>query len=478
MNEWLALGLGAAAGAAAGAGGTLRTIRRRRASAGLLVDALTAFFGVNCQQVPVVHRDFETVDLPDLYLAIQREAAARGSTWRTIGYSTMHENPLMGSGIKGLIAPGYNELQARVAAEQYQDVDIGLGERIACLESGLMLLDMPDRRVAVNLARSLYHQSLRLEVMTTDAAFAAELLEAIRRRALTESVFRGKVFTLECGADQFGRRGHGTVRFMMFPPIADDEVILPDETMQLLERNTVRFFEHAATLRRAGRSVKRGLLLHGPPGTGKSYTAMWLAQRLPGVTVIVLTGEQLGLVKPCCQMARALAPALILMEDVDLIAEQREQQRNVQVQMTLHQLLNEMDGLASDAEVLFLLTTNRPDILEPALAARPGRIDQAIAYPLPDAGCRERLFDLYGRGLNLALSDRAELIGRTEGASPAFIKELLRKGALVAAEAASTDGDDRLRVTDEHLRVALREMILGGGALSRGLLGFPESADG
>src|SRR5688572_12792394 len=60
----------------------------------------------------------------------------------------------------------------------------------------------------------------------------------------------------------------------------------------------------------------------------------------------------------------------------------------------LFELLNQMDGLAEDADVLFVLTTNRPDVLEPALAARPGRIDQAIEIPLPDAECRRRLLEL------------------------------------------------------------------------------------
>src|SRR5919198_5384327 len=123
-------------------------------------------------------------------------------------------------------------------------------------------------------------------------------------------------------------------------------------------------------------------------------------------------------------MACLLQPATILLEDVDLIAEERTQQ-DTGCNVLLFELLNQMDGLADDADILFLLTTNRPDILEPALAARPGRIDQAIEIPLPDAGCRRRLFDLYGRGLRLELADLDGLIRRTEGVSPAFTRELL-----------------------------------------------------
>ena len=137
-----------------------------------------------------------------------------------------------------------------------------------------------------------------------------------------------------------------------------------------------------------------------------------------------------------------------------------------------------MDGLGDDADVIFLLTSNRPDLLEPALAARPGRVDLAVEVPLPDPSCRRRLFELYGHGLTLGLDadglDR--LVQRTEGVSPAFIRELLRKAALLAVlpTGGSGDGDgvtDAIVVTDQHLNQAMHELILDGGELTRRLLG-------
>ena len=125
-----------------------------------------------------------------------------------------------------------------------------------------------------------------------------------------------------------------------------------------------------------------------------------------------------------------------------------------------------MDGLADDADVLFLLTTNRPDILEPALAARPGRVDQAFEIPLPDADCRRRLFALYCQRLTLGSVDLERCIQRTEGASAAFIRELLRKAALFAAD----EGSDCIQ--DKHLNEAIYELVVEGGTLTRSLLGF------
>jgi ATP-dependent 26S proteasome regulatory subunit len=131
----------------------------------------------------------------------------------------------------------------------------------------------------------------------------------------------------------------------------------------------------------------------------------------------------------------------------------------------LFQLMDQMSGLADDADVAFVLTTNRPGALEPALAARPGRVDLAVEIPLPDADARRRLIDLYGRGLDLRLEDVDAVVARTEGVTASFVKELLRKAALVALEA------DREHVTDADVAAALDELLSEGAALTRVLLG-------
>lgn len=125
-----------------------------------------------------------------------------------------------------------------------------------------------------------------------------------------------------------------------------------------------------------------------------------------------------------------------------------------------------MDGLHDDADVLFLLTTNRPDILEPALASRPGRIDLAVEVPLPDAEGRRRLLDLYSRGLTLRVSSWDRIVDQTEGASAAFVRELMRRATLLAVD---ETGD--AVVEDRHVAGALHDLAFDGGALTRSLLG-------
>lgn len=130
-----------------------------------------------------------------------------------------------------------------------------------------------------------------------------------------------------------------------------------------------------------------------------------------------------------------------------------------------------MDGLANDTDVLFILTTNRAEVLEPALKSRSDRVDQAIEIPLPDEGCRQRLFDLYTKGVRKKIENLRKFIEQTKGASPAFIRELVRRAALLAV----LDGRDTL-LQDRHLEAALKEVLVDGGPLTKSLVGFHPKA--
>jgi ATP-dependent 26S proteasome regulatory subunit len=133
-----------------------------------------------------------------------------------------------------------------------------------------------------------------------------------------------------------------------------------------------------------------------------------------------------------------------------------------------------MDGLKQDADILFILTTNRPEQLESALASRPGRIDQAIEVPLPDDIGRKKLVQLYGRGLALDGAVVGEAAQRTKGVSAAFIKELMRR---IAQASIARDGGST--VESDDISEALDDMLFAGGKLNVKLLGgAQEMVDG
>jgi ATP-dependent 26S proteasome regulatory subunit len=264
------------------------------------------------------------------------------------------------------------------------------------------------------------------------------------------NVYRGRV--LELRAHHFHDDEGAPLTVRTLPAIAREQIVLPAGVLERIERTTFGMSRHAERLRASGRHLRRGLLLHGPPGVGKTLTAMYLATQMPDRTVVLLTGAGLDTITTSVDLATALAPAIVILEDVDLVAMERsEEPTNV----ILFELLNAMDGLDADHDVLFVLTTNAPQRIEPALAARPGRIDQAIELPLPDSEGLRQLIDLYAVGLELRVQDLDGVVERLAGATPAHVKELLRKAAVLAAE----DGDGPLVVEDRHLGAGLDELV-------------------
>jgi cell division protease FtsH len=159
--------------------------------------------------------------------------------------------------------------------------------------------------------------------------------------------------------------------------------------------------------------------------------------------------------------------------DVDLVARQRDYEWDGNP--LLSDVLNQLDGIADDADIVFVLTTNRADLLEPALAARSGRVDLAVEIPLPGEEERRRLFRLYGERMRVDESIEDEVVRRTAGVTASFIRELVRKSALLAAVGRSSNG--RITAKDDHMKSAPDELTAERSSLTRALLGQQGRSD-
>jgi len=361
-----------------------------------------------------------------------------------------------------------------IAPAQYHEVDIGDGASIKCLENGLWLCEAGDLRYAVVLSPDREHSrrsGTRIEIAVPvgeeGAAFVQRCFAELEAAVNDARCYRGKVLSLEGGGDYSGRsRG---IMVHKLPPVRREDVILPDATLKLLDRNVLNFVESRTRLRELGQSTRKGILLYGPPGTGKTHTIRYLASNLPGHTTLIITAAQVALLSEYMSLARLLQPAMVVIEDVDLIARDREEMGPCDESL-LNELLNQMDGLKQDADILFILTTNRPEQLEGALAGRPGRIDQAIEVPLPDEVGRRKLVQLYGKGLPLSDALVSEAARRTKGVSAAFIKEMMRR---IAQASITRDGGATIESAD--IGEGLDDMLFTGGKLNVKLLGGAEA---
>jgi ATPase family associated with various cellular activities (AAA) len=348
------------------------------------------------------------------------------------------------------------------------------GQARACVSNGIYLVHDGGVPLAIMLQpsdRGPMHAEVVLQVAGADAKRIEAVLEEIRQIATENSVFRGQVISIQ--PEVFGPAAtQRAISFLERPMVTRDQIVLPEALLAEIERQVIGIGRHSRRLLASGQHLKRGVLLHGAPGTGKTHTVSYLLGLLPDVTVIEISGKALGRITEACSVARSLQPAVIVVEDVDLIAEERTARPGEHP--LLFQLLNEMEGLNSATDIAFILTTNRADLLEPALAARPGRVDLAAELPLPGADARRALIRLY-RG-NLVLdADLDGVIERTEGVTAAFLKELLRKAALLSAEsdAGAADSGTPIRVTGEHLTAALEQLFDARSHLTRAILGGP-----
>ena len=432
---------------------------------------LAEHLGAGAGGLDVVEESWPGYDHVNVQAGIDAWLAEPGRTWELVGVAAF-QGAMFGLG--DLLGGGRSEEMHGLRPGNPASVNLACGPDGAvrpCIRCGLYLVSDGEVRTAVLLrgAAPEYGQdSVSVQVMSTDPAAAPAAAAAIRAAALERNVFRGQV--LSFGQEVFGH-GRTLLQFHRRPAMTAGELILAPETLAEIQRQVVEVARHRERLLAAGQHLKRGLLLYGPPGTGKTHTVRYLTSSLVGTTVLQLTGNALHLIAEACSIARALQPAMLIVEDVDLIAEDRGMHPGQHP--LLFQLLNEMDGLAEDADVVFVLTTNRADLLEPALAARPGRVDQAVALELPDATARRALFDLYRGPLQVDTSGLDDVIARTEGVTASFLKELLRRAALLAAT--RTAGDGTLAVSADDLGAALDELLDTRNAMTRTLLGAAPS---
>jgi DNA polymerase III delta prime subunit len=420
---------------------------------------ITDHLGRDPAQLPVVRLDVDAHQFVNLDVAMGALIEeGGGGTVVGVGGGDMRHHQTLGD----LVHQSGTWNRVRVGAVDRERVETGPSSHRDAVAFGIHLFRYRGEPVAVHQRRANMQFGGRagLEVIAPEE-LSGPLLADVRRLMVERSVFRGQLLSFGQSEEAFAS-SVGGISFLERPTMTAADVVLPAGALERIERHVVGTAQHRERLRAAGRHLKRGLLLHGPPGTGKTHTVRYLVSQVPGVTVIVLSGNALGHVGAATEFAHALEPSIVVVEDVDLIAEHRE--LHLGPQPLLFTLLDAIDGLTSEADVAFVLTTNRVDLLEEALVQRPGRVDLAVEIPRPDAEARRRLVDLYAAGLSLSDVALASAAERTDGATASFFKELFRRVVLTAAVR-------DVPVSDELLGDLVDEMLTDAEQLTRSLLG-------
>jgi cell division protease FtsH len=429
-----------------------------------LVARLQQYLGPEARELSVVSRSLSPLDQVNQQLAIEAWMAEPDRTVVVEGLSVPphHGEPALHDMLRG----GGGTSPLRVGAPELIDLPSGPGKTTTCYKSVLLFVEDARGRYLLRQRAEGRHgePDMGLEIAGLAVGDAQQVLDELAGLRSLHNVYRGQI--LQLTLSEYGM----AIVFPDLAPTSRADVVLPETVLRRVERHTIGMAAHRDALRSAGQHLKRGLLLFGPPGTGKTHTTRYIVQQLTGSTVFLLSGGSLGLIGEVTKMARELQPSVVVLEDVDLVAEERDHMHGSG--SILFELLEAMDGAAADAELLFLLTTNRADLLEPALAARPGRVDVAVEIGLPDADARRRLLELYSRGVPITLTDVETdlVVERTDGVTASFVKELLRRAVL---EALTQHGAPLTTVTGAHMLTALDDLLDSSQRVTRALLGVP-----
>lgn len=425
-----------------------------------MLPVLDAHFGQPADELPVVQETIESHRSVDVDIALE-EIVAKDPESQLLGIGGGDQRHH--SSLSDLMAQaGWGRF--RQGQVDRLNLATGPDSERATVAFGLHLFTFDGSPVAVlqRAANSQYHSQARLEVLTQTPEVASALLAEVRELSLSRSVLRGQVITFSGNAYEHSLSG---ITFVRRPDLPADKVILPTGTLDQVRAHVVGMAEHRDRLRSRGQHLKRGVLLYGPPGTGKTHTVRHLIGAVPDTTVVLLSGTQMAFVAEAAQVARAHEPAIVVLEDCDLIAEDRDHGHfGGGPSPLLFTLLDAMDGLDSDADVVFLLTTNRAEALERALAQRPGRVDLAVEIPLPDEVARTALISLYGAEVGFSELAIVDAAAAAAGTTASYAKELVRRAVLIAA---MEDRDPE----DEDLAAATAALQADGAALTRALLG-------
>lgn len=227
------------------------------------------------------------------------------------------------------------------------------------------------------------------------------------------------------------------------PKVTFEDVAGVDEAKQELEE-VVEFLKNAKKFVALGAKIPKGVLLLGPPGSGKTLLARAIAGEA-GVPFFHISGSDFvemfvgvgaSRVRDMFDTAKANRPALIFIDEIDAVGRQRGAGLgggHDEREQTLNQLLVEMDGFDPNSGVILIAATNRPDVLDPALL-RPGRFDRRVVVDNPDARGREAILRVHLRGKPLADDVNVEsLARRSPGFSGADLANLINEAALLAA---------------------------------------------
>lgn len=331
---------------------------------------------------------------------------------------------------------------------RFSDIEYAPDKYKVCIEDGSFFIthkDNKDLSFLLTSRTSKYERTYDIGIIANKQSveIAKSLVRDFRKYILDNNIYKKQ-------------RVHGDLSFIkQDKKYSWEDLVLDAKTSKLLSHNLLTVLNKRELYNSLGISSKRGVILSGEPGTGKTMVGKILCSTLLDWSFIWVSPGDLTRVenlKAYCQLAKSIAPTVLFLEDLDLHFQSRDS--NSQNSL-LGELMNQLDGIDDVSNIVVVGTTNRPGDLENALAKRPGRFDKVIKFEKPEASVIQLMFKRFG-GDRVGQVDWEPVLREAKGFTGAQIKEVLSQAVLVVLDSSSYKEGTSINLGTEDLLTAIK----------------------
>lgn len=328
---------------------------------------------------------------------------------------------------------------------KFSDVEYSPNKYKNCLEDGKFFLSKGKQSFLMHSSMSKYDRVYELGITCPREHMeeAQQLIRKFRKYIEVHNIYKGARFK-------------GDLSFVkQDKEYTWDDLVVDDATRQQIQRNLLTVLQNRQLHSKFSISTKRGIILSGEPGTGKTMLGKILCSTMKDWSFLWVSPGDLGRIenlKGYCHLAKTISPTILFLEDLDLHFQSRDSNAENSL---LGELMNQLDGIDDVSNVVVVATTNRPGQLEDALAKRPGRFDKVIHFGKPDSKTLQVMFERFGEG-KLAEINWEKLLRSAEGSTGAQVKEIITQAILSRLDSASFDEKEEFKLTTSELVAAAR----------------------
>ena len=307
------------------------------------------------------------------------------------------------------------------------EVTTGFEKEVTCYEHGI--LELVNKKTKNHLTVFINTETNAPFYKTYSIAGTGEsnlFLKRVEKSIKKNNLYKNKTFTLEKSYNV------GLIpKFLKGANVTHADVIIPSDIADIIQANVIDIFEREDEYRAAKIPLKRGILMEGPPGNGKTTIVKFIETRLAGkVTIIYVTDGAIQGASDIAEvyhLARDYAPSIVVLEDIDTIGLTRERGSN----SFTSELLGQLDGLEELNGVVTLATTNHADLIDDALKNRPSRFDRRLQIPLPSEIARKTMLTRFLKEKDIDLTEQ-EITSLSGSVTKDFSGAMLKEVAITA----------------------------------------------